>query len=148
MQNNDFLRNTVHRHEPPVTAQPIRILAEDEEVVVVDKPSSLPVHPCGRFRHNTVIFILGKEHGLRELHTLHRLDRMTSGVLMFAKTAAVSKRIDEQVRQRQVRAWSHCCCALLEQVCSKVSQIWALDELKFPRQLVVVLLLSVGVSHP
>ncbi|NXX73413.1 RUSD2 protein, partial [Spizella passerina] len=101
-QNNDFLRNTVHRHEPPVTAQPIRILAEDEEVVVVDKPSSLPVHPCGRFRHNTVIFILGKEHGLRELHTLHRLDRMTSGVLMFAKTAAVSKRIDEQVRQRKL----------------------------------------------
>uniref|UniRef100_A0A8C3UJ47 Pseudouridine synthase n=1 Tax=Catharus ustulatus TaxID=91951 RepID=A0A8C3UJ47_CATUS len=102
LKNNDFLRNTVHRHEPPVTAQPIRILAEDEEVVVVDKPSSLPVHPCGRFRHNTVIFILGKEHGLRELHTLHRLDRMTSGVLMFAKTAAVSKRIDEQVRQRQL----------------------------------------------
>uniref|UniRef100_A0A8C9N7Z5 Pseudouridylate synthase RPUSD2 n=1 Tax=Serinus canaria TaxID=9135 RepID=A0A8C9N7Z5_SERCA len=119
-QNNDFLRNTVHRHEPPVTAQPIRILAEDEEVVVVDKPSSLPVHPCGRFRHNTVIFILGKEHGLRELHTLHRLDRMTSGVLMFAKTAAVSKRIDEQVRQRQVRAGtqvpqaSHGCVAFPE----------------------------------
>ncbi|NXA11618.1 RUSD2 protein, partial [Sapayoa aenigma] len=102
LKNNDFLRNTVHRHEPPVTAQPIRILAEDEEVVVVDKPSSLPVHPCGRFRHNTVIFILGKEHGLTELHTLHRLDRMTSGVLMFAKTAAVSKRIDEQVRERQL----------------------------------------------
>ncbi|NXF10144.1 RUSD2 protein, partial [Smithornis capensis] len=102
LKNNDFLRNTVHRHEPPVTAQPIRILAEDEEVVVVDKPSSLPVHPCGRYRHNTVIFILGKEHGLPELHTLHRLDRMTSGVLMFAKTAAVSKRIDEQVRERQL----------------------------------------------
>ncbi|NXK95183.1 RUSD2 protein, partial [Formicarius rufipectus] len=102
LKNNDFLRNTVHRHEPPVTAQPLRILAENEEVVVVDKPSSLPVHPCGRFRHNTVIFILGKEHGLTELHTLHRLDRMTSGVLMFAKTAAVSKRIDEQVRERQL----------------------------------------------
>uniref|UniRef100_A0A8B9G7W1 Pseudouridine synthase n=1 Tax=Amazona collaria TaxID=241587 RepID=A0A8B9G7W1_9PSIT len=101
--NNDFLRNTVHRHEPPVTAQPIQILAEDQEVVVVDKPSSLPVHPCGRFRHNTVIFILGKEHGLQELHTIHRLDRMTSGVLMFAKTVEVSKRIDEQVRERQVR---------------------------------------------
>ncbi|XP_051632980.1 pseudouridylate synthase RPUSD2 isoform X2 [Manacus candei] len=102
LKNNDFLRNTVHRHEPPVTAQPLRILAEDEEVVVVDKPSSLPVHPCGRFRHNTVIFILGKEHGLTELHTLHRLDRMTSGVLMFAKTAAVSKRIDEQLEKEYV----------------------------------------------
>ncbi|XP_053330976.1 pseudouridylate synthase RPUSD2 [Spea bombifrons] len=102
LKNNDFLRNTVHRHEPPVTAQPLRILAESDEMVVVDKPSSLPVHPCGRFRHNTVIFILGKEHNLKELHTIHRLDRMTSGVLMFAKTLDVSKKIDEQVRERQL----------------------------------------------
>ncbi|XP_075469533.1 pseudouridylate synthase RPUSD2 [Ascaphus truei] len=102
LKNNDFLRNTVHRHEPPVTAQPLRILADTDEMVVVDKPSSLPVHPCGRFRHNTVIFILGKEHNLTELHTIHRLDRMTSGVLMFAKTLEVSKRIDEQVRERQL----------------------------------------------
>ncbi|KAG8449651.1 hypothetical protein GDO86_016333 [Hymenochirus boettgeri] len=101
-KNNDFLRNTVHRHEPPVAALPLRILAENEDMVVVDKPSSLPVHPCGRFRHNTVIFILGKEHNLKELHTIHRLDRMTSGVLMFAKTLEVSKKIDEQVRERQL----------------------------------------------
>ncbi|KAM5338191.1 pseudouridylate synthase RPUSD2 isoform 2-T2 [Glossophaga mutica] len=100
--DNDFLRNTVHRHEPPVTAEPVRLLAENEDVVVVDKPSSIPVHPCGRFRHNTVIFILGKEHQLKELHPLHRLDRLTSGVLMFAKTAAVSERIHEQVRDRQL----------------------------------------------
>nr|XP_033806621.1 RNA pseudouridylate synthase domain-containing protein 2 [Geotrypetes seraphini] len=102
LKNNDFLRNTVHRHEPPVTAQPICILAENEDIVVVDKPSSLPVHPCGRFRHNTVIFILGKEHNLRELHPVHRLDRMTSGVLIFAKTLDVSKRLDEQIRERQL----------------------------------------------
>ncbi|XP_066885107.1 pseudouridylate synthase RPUSD2 isoform X2 [Kogia breviceps] len=101
-RDNDFLRNTVHRHEPPVTAEPVRLLAENEDVVVVDKPSSIPVHPCGRFRHNTVIFILGKEHKLKELHPLHRLDRLTSGVLMFAKTAAVSERIHEQVRDRQL----------------------------------------------
>ncbi|XP_060118214.1 pseudouridylate synthase RPUSD2 [Heteronotia binoei] len=102
LKNNDFLQNTVHRHEPPVTAQPIEFLEENEEVVVVDKPSSLPVHPCGRFRHNSVIFILGKEHNLKELHTIHRLDRLTSGVLMFAKSAEVSKRIDEQIRERQL----------------------------------------------
>lgn len=92
----------MHRHEPPVTAEPIRLLAENEDVVVIDKPSSIPVHPCGRFRHNTVIFILGKEHHLKELHPLHRLDRLTSGVLMFAKTAAFSEKIHEQVRDRQV----------------------------------------------
>ncbi|XP_051000350.1 pseudouridylate synthase RPUSD2 isoform X1 [Acomys russatus] len=102
LKDNDFLRNTVHRHEPPVTAEPVRLLAENEHVVVIDKPSSIPVHPCGRFRHNTVIFILGKEHQLKGLHPLHRLDRLTSGVLMFAKTAAVSERIHEQVRDRQL----------------------------------------------
>lgn len=101
-KDNDFLRNTVHRHEPPVTAEPIRLLAESNDVVVIDKPSSIPVHPCGRFRHNTVIFILGKEHQLKGLHPLHRLDRLTSGVLMFAKTAAVSEKIHEQVRDRQL----------------------------------------------
>jgi 23S rRNA-/tRNA-specific pseudouridylate synthase len=36
------------------------LIIEDEEVVVVDKPASMPVHPCGRYRHNTVIFILAK----------------------------------------------------------------------------------------
>ncbi|XP_008568455.1 PREDICTED: RNA pseudouridylate synthase domain-containing protein 2 [Galeopterus variegatus] len=102
LKDNDFLRNTVHRHEPPVTAEPIHLLAENEDVVVVDKPSSIPVHPCGRFRHNTVIFILGKEHQLKELHPLHRLDRLTSGVLMFAKTAEVSEKIHEHVRDRQL----------------------------------------------
>lgn len=143
LQNNDFLRNTVHRHEPPVTAQPIQILVEDDEVVVVDKPSSLPVHPCGRFRHNTVIFILGKEHDLKELHTIHRLDRMTSGVLMFAKTAEVSKRIDEQVRERQVRAKG--CSSFqsllhgifLKRVRFKVGQIFGINDHKLPKQPVV-----------
>nr|XP_033807163.1 RNA pseudouridylate synthase domain-containing protein 2-like [Geotrypetes seraphini] len=102
LKNNDFLRNTAHRHEPPVTAQPVCILAENEDIVVVDKPSSLPVHPSGRFQHNTVIFILGKEHNLRELRPVHRLDCMTSGVLIFAKTLEVKKRLSEQIQGHQV----------------------------------------------
>ncbi|XP_035240070.1 RNA pseudouridylate synthase domain-containing protein 2 [Anguilla anguilla] len=102
LKNNDFMRNTVHRHEPPVSARPLEILEDNGEVVVVDKPASLPVHPCGRFRHNTVIFILGKERGLCSLHTVHRLDRLTSGVLLFARTLEVSKRLDQLVRDRQL----------------------------------------------
>ncbi|XP_043119238.1 RNA pseudouridylate synthase domain-containing protein 2 isoform X2 [Puntigrus tetrazona] len=102
LKNNDFMRNTVHRHEPPVNGKPLEILVDDGEVVVVDKPASLPVHPCGRYRHNTVIFILGKENGLIGLHTVHRLDRLTSGVLLFARTAEVSKRLDAMVRGRQL----------------------------------------------
>lgn len=106
-QNNDFMRNTVHRHEPPVSGKPLEVLVDDGEVVVVDKPASLPVHPCGRYRHNTVIFILGKENGLSGLHTVHRLDRLTSGVLLFARTLEVSKKLDAMVRERQVRPHPH-----------------------------------------
>ncbi|XP_018619762.1 pseudouridylate synthase RPUSD2 [Scleropages formosus] len=102
LKNNDFLRNTVHRHEPPVSACPLEILEDNEEVLVVNKPPSLPVHPCGRFRHNTVLFILGKERSVSGLHTVHRLDRLTSGVLLFARTLEVSKKLDQLVRDRQM----------------------------------------------
>uniref|UniRef100_A0A1A7W8Y5 Pseudouridylate synthase RPUSD2 n=1 Tax=Iconisemion striatum TaxID=60296 RepID=A0A1A7W8Y5_9TELE len=102
LRNNDLMRNTVHRHEPPVIGTPLQILVDDGEVLVVDKPASIPVHPCGRFRHNTVIFILGKEHGISELHTVHRLDRLTSGVLLFARTLETSKKLDHLVRDRQL----------------------------------------------
>ncbi|XP_023208539.1 RNA pseudouridylate synthase domain-containing protein 2 isoform X2 [Xiphophorus maculatus] len=102
LRNNDHMRNTVHRHEPPVIGAPLKILVDDGEVLVVDKPASIPVHPCGRFRHNTVIFILGKEHGVSKLHTVHRLDRLTSGVLLFARTLETSKKLDQLVRDRQL----------------------------------------------
>lgn len=104
-QNNDLMKNTVHRHEPPVVGRPLEVLVDDGEVLVVDKPASIPVHPCGRFRHNTVIFILGKERGISELHTVHRLDRLTSGVLLFARTLETSKKLDQLVRDRQVRGF-------------------------------------------
>ncbi|XP_071399948.1 pseudouridylate synthase RPUSD2 isoform X3 [Centroberyx affinis] len=101
-KNNDHMRNTVHRHEPPVVGRPLEVLVDNGEVLVVDKPASIPVHPCGRFRHNTVIFILGKERGISELHTVHRLDRLTSGVLLFARTLEMSQKLDQLVRDRQL----------------------------------------------
>ncbi|XP_068582583.1 pseudouridylate synthase RPUSD2 [Cebidichthys violaceus] len=102
LRNNDHMKNTVHRHEPPVVGRPLEVLVDDGEVLVVNKPASIPVHPCGRFRHNTVIFILGKERGISELHTVHRLDRLTSGVLLFARTLETSKKLDQLVRDRQL----------------------------------------------
>ncbi|KAM6968609.1 pseudouridylate synthase RPUSD2 [Tautogolabrus adspersus] len=102
LRNNDHMRNTVHRHEPPVVGTPLKVIVDDGEVLVVDKPASIPVHPCGRFRHNTVIFILGKERGISELHTVHRLDRLTSGVLLFARTLEISQRLDQLVRNREL----------------------------------------------
>ena len=43
LHHNDVVSHRVHRHEPPVTAQPLSLLHVDEELVVVDKPASIPV---------------------------------------------------------------------------------------------------------
>ncbi|EDO47303.1 predicted protein, partial [Nematostella vectensis] len=102
LRGNDVLRNRVHRHEPPVTDQPLEIICNTDDIVVLNKPSSIPVHPCGRYRHNTVVFLLGKEHNLRNLYTIHRIDRLTSGILMFAKTLTRARMLEAQVRDRQV----------------------------------------------
>ena len=60
------------------------------------------VHPCGRYRHNTVAFILAKEHNLRNLRTIHRLDRLTSGLLMFGRTQERARQMEQQIRTRLV----------------------------------------------
>ena len=103
VQNNDFISHTVHRHELPVTDQKMKVIHEDDDWVVVDKPPSIPVHPCGRYRHNSVIFILAKELGYKQLHTVHRLDRLTSGVLIFSKSSAKARVMEQLIKAREVQ---------------------------------------------
>ncbi|KYN19833.1 RNA pseudouridylate synthase domain-containing protein 2 [Trachymyrmex zeteki] len=97
-----WLRLVCCRHEVPVTSEPITVIHMDEDVVVVNKPASIPVHPCGRYRHNTVVFILAKEYNLKNLRTIHRLDRLTSGILLFGRTPKKARQMEHQIRNRQV----------------------------------------------
>ncbi|EOY22575.1 hypothetical protein QUC31_007802 [Theobroma cacao] len=78
----------VHRHEPPVMAWDVAILQNEPDVLTVCKPASVPVHPCGQYRKNTVLGILQAEHGLSPLYPIHRLDRLVSGLLIVAKNPA------------------------------------------------------------
>ena len=48
-------------------SEPLEIVEDNESFVVVNKPSSIPIHPCGRYRYNSIIYILAKEHGYRNL---------------------------------------------------------------------------------
>jgi tRNA pseudouridine synthase 9 len=43
LQQRDLLEHSLHRHEPPVSAAPVTIVRDDGDVVVVDKPASIPV---------------------------------------------------------------------------------------------------------
>jgi RluA family pseudouridine synthase len=87
LKGHDVIHHLIHRHEPPVLAEPVAIVAETDDYVAVNKPASVPVHPTGRYRANTLIEILAHEHGrLSKLYPGNRLDRLTSGILVLGKT--------------------------------------------------------------
>jgi tRNA pseudouridine32 synthase/23S rRNA pseudouridine746 synthase len=71
------------RDEPEVTA-PIHVVHHDDRLVVVDKPPFLSSIPRGRHVLQSVVVRLRAELGLPDLSPLHRLDRVTSGLLMLA----------------------------------------------------------------
>jgi RluA family pseudouridine synthase len=71
--------------EPPV-ATDIRVLHEDEALVVVRKPAPLPMHPSGRFRRNTLQHLLNLVYAPEGLLPVHRLDANTTGLVLFART--------------------------------------------------------------
>lgn len=71
------------REEPAVPGE-ITVLHRDERLVVVDKPPFLSTIPRGRHVMQSVTVRLRDELGLPELTPLHRLDRVTSGVLLLA----------------------------------------------------------------
>jgi tRNA pseudouridine synthase 9 len=59
--------------------------------VAIDKPASIPVHPCGNFKYNSVMSIMEIEKGFKQLNTVHRLDRQTSGILFYAKNEETAR---------------------------------------------------------
>lgn len=63
---------------------PVEILYEDDDLIAVNKPSGMLVHPTSQVRIGTMANAL-RGAGYREVHFLHRLDRDTSGVLVAAK---------------------------------------------------------------
>lgn len=71
------------RDEPEVPGQ-IHVLHRDERLVVVDKPPFLATIPRGRHVRQSVVVRLRAALDLPELSPLHRLDRVTSGLLMLA----------------------------------------------------------------
>lgn len=74
-------------HEAPNPAQAC-VLFEDELLVVADKPHFLPVTPSGDYLQETLLVRLRRTLGLPALTPLHRIDRETAGVVLFAKQPA------------------------------------------------------------
>ncbi|VXB23748.1 Pseudouridylate synthase [Aeromicrobium sp. 9AM] len=75
-----------HRDLPDEADVPgtLHVIHQDERLVVVDKPPFLSTIPRGRHVRQSVVVRLRDELGLPEISPLHRLDRVTSGLLLLA----------------------------------------------------------------
>ncbi len=84
----------------------VRLVHEDADVIVVDKPPGLLTIATERERERTAYRALadyvGAARDRPRLFVVHRLDRDTSGLLVFAKTAAAKRCLQDQFAARTV----------------------------------------------
>ncbi len=98
--------HSVFHHNPkvvePSVPDEVKVIEEKEEYLAVFKPAPMPMHPGGRYNKNTLMEIL-KEMGFEDLRITHRLDAVTSGLVLFAKTKEFAKRVTEEFTAGNVK---------------------------------------------
>jgi len=88
---------------------PVSVVYEDDQIIVVDKPAGLVVHPAAGIQTGTLANALAyhfqqlsSKGGPARPGIVHRLDRDTSGLLVVAKTEIAHENLSNQFRARQV----------------------------------------------
>ncbi len=104
----------VIRPEPPPQLQPenipLKIVYEDDDLLVIDKPAGLPVHPAPGHPSHTVVNAvlshlpqLAKDADSLRPGIVHRLDKDTSGLLIVAKNRLAQANLSQQFKNRVVK---------------------------------------------
>lgn len=96
------------------------ILHADADLLVADKPHFLAVMPAGRFVEQTLLRRLIRQTGNADLVPLHRIDRLTAGLVLFSTNPATRSRYQSLFREHQVDKFYEALAP-------------ALPELEFPR---------------
>jgi 23S rRNA pseudouridine1911/1915/1917 synthase len=90
--------------EPP-TPLHFGVLHEDQEVLVVDKPAGLPMHPTATYHKHTLSYLLRQQYDERNSFVpriAHRLDRETSGVVLCANTLAAERTLKKAFERHEI----------------------------------------------
>ncbi len=90
--------------EPPADLD-YRIIYEDEQIAVIDKPGNLCMHPAGPFFKHTLWHLLCSKYG--NIHFVNRLDRETSGLLLAAKDPKSAKRLSKSITAKRYQVIVH-----------------------------------------
>jgi 23S rRNA pseudouridine1911/1915/1917 synthase len=100
------IRAQARAREVLAEAIPLAVVYEDTELLVIDKPAGLVVHPgAGNTSHTLQNALLGKDPALAALPRagiIHRLDKDTSGLLVIARTPRAHTALGRQLLARTV----------------------------------------------
>jgi RluA family pseudouridine synthase len=87
---------------PEIPFGPLQVLFEDERLIAVAKPAGQATAPGGGVAPGETLQAQVAEHIGSKAFIVHRLDRETSGVIVFAKTAEAHRELSRQFELRQV----------------------------------------------
>lgn len=103
LRDGDLIRYVPLQREEPQIDATYELLHLDDSLVAVSKSGNIPMHPSGRYFHHTLLHLLLSEHPeWGRLHVIHRLDRETSGIVIFGRSRADTNAVAAQFRQRTV----------------------------------------------
>ncbi len=92
---------------PPVTephaSNEVKLIYEDDDFIVLDKPAPLPMHPCGRFARNSLGEFLKLAFPTTEYKIIHRIDGSTTGIVVLGKSKETTQFIAEQFEKKTVQ---------------------------------------------
>jgi 23S rRNA pseudouridine1911/1915/1917 synthase len=90
----------VHMIEPGEF--PSWILHEDDKLIVINKPGDVVCHPSKAGPWSSLVGAVREYGALAASHLIFRLDRETSGIVVFAKTPEVASRLQKAMQKRKV----------------------------------------------
>lgn len=100
--NDGIIEDELWEGKPVPRDQEPGIIFEDKDIIVINKPPFMITHPAGKnlFYCATVFFETIYKH---TIHSIHRLDRETSGILMLAKNPRAAQRVSLLFEEDKVR---------------------------------------------
>ncbi len=79
------------------------IVFEDDDLLAINKPAFMSTHPTGKHLFNCATVYFENNLNLKTVHSIHRLDRETSGVLLLAKNPPAANRYTEEFEKNNVK---------------------------------------------
>ncbi len=114
LNEGDILTILTPRELEPKVNTNFEILFEDEWFFAVNKPAPLPIHPAGKYYFNTLTNSL-EEKGFKDFFPVNRIDRETTGIVLFAKTKDMAKKLGRLFLNKGVyKEYVAVCCGNLE----------------------------------